>query len=183
MPAVEGPLRPLLPLLPAVLEPVALSRPDEDGRRPLEKSGSDEPADAEAPPALDPDGKELDEPEEPDDALALGNELEEPDDPDAPGMELDELEDDEDEDEELEEDELEDADGIDGVGMLVLDCVCVVDSQALSIRALRPMAITSLCCDIFMFDYSACHRQADDVDYLIRPLLQRIIALQLKRFQ
>ncbi|HLT63959.1 MAG TPA: hypothetical protein VKZ92_05495 [Pseudohongiella sp.] len=154
VPAVEGPLRPLLPLLPAVLEPVALSRPDEDGRRPLEKSGSDEPADAEAPPALDPDGKELDE-----------------------------LEDDEDEDEELEEDELEDADGIDGVGMLVLDCVCVVDSQALSIRALRPMAITSLCCDIFMFDYSACHRQADDVDYLIRPLLQRIIALQLKRFQ
>lgn len=136
----------------------------------------------------------------PDDELeADGNELADPDDELDDGMDegMDDRDDDEepdgiDEEDDDEDDEEEDADGMDdddddgmdGVdGMLVWLCVWLVVSQALSMRALRPMAITNLCCDIFMIDYSACQRPADNVDYLIRPLCRVIIALQLSQFQ
>ena len=144
MPGVVWPLLAVVPdeeLLPVVL------LWDEDGVRPLEKSGNPG-MDADAPDCRAPD-EELDD--------ELDEELE---------LELDEeleLDDELDEELELDGDGIDgiDDDGIDGIcGML--DCVCWVVSHALSNAAASPMAITRRCCNSFIFPYPTCTQQIDD---------------------
>ncbi len=164
-PAVPGVIWPLLAdvpdeeLLPVVLvwDVVPLWDVvlwDEDGVRPLEKSGNPG-MDADAPDCRAPgegiEGMPAVERCDPDDELEDELELE---------LELDDELDDE---LELDGEGMDgiDDDGIDGIcGML--DCVCWVVSHALSNAADSPMAITRRCCNSFIFPYSTCTQQIDD---------------------
>jgi hypothetical protein len=155
-PAVPGGVWPLLAVVPDdELLPVVLLW-DEDGVRPLEKSGNPG-MDADAPDCRAPgegiEGMPAEERCAPDEEL--DDELDEE-------LEL-ELDDELDEELELDGDGIDgiDDDGIDGIcGML--DCVCWAVSHALSNAAASPMAITRRCCNSFIFPYPTCTQQIDD---------------------
>jgi hypothetical protein len=155
-PAVPGVVWPLLAVVPdEELLPVVLLW-DEDGVRPLEKSGN---------PGMDADAPDCRAPGEGIEGMPAEERC-------APGDELDdeldeelelELDDELDEELELDGDGIDgiDDDGIDGIcGML--DCVCWAVSHALSNAAASPMAITRRCCNSFIFPYPTCTQQIDD---------------------